>query len=435
MPSSPHHRIRIRDSLSARGPTRSVTWRGPRVRERRGVVMTVAVASSKPIHHTHRVEVDGAVDADGHILEPPDLWESYIDPEFRDRALRFKLDERGLEELEINGERSSMSRRGVPSTLGAMGAPDIAAMRTDPDRTSLREAPYGSMHPDERLDVLDAEHIDTVILYTTVGLLWEAELDDPPLAQAYTKAYNRWICEFCAGQPRLVPTAHLSLSDPVAAAAELERAVGEGARGGYVAPFTHDGKPLGHPAHDPVFAAAQDLDVPLAIHPTFEPQWTKGTRMGAWENVKQLRLLASVQASDGVRHQFTTLFDYGVFDKFPRLKILVLESGGGWIGYWLDRIDAVYGHTFIGDRVPLKHKPSDYFRERIWISCDPDERTIPALAERFGVERFLWASDFPHADHTPEYVDDLNELVSSFPADQQRRFVGDNARALFDIGV
>src|SRR3954447_20555030 len=140
MPSSPHHRIRVRESSSARGPTRSVTWRGPRVRERRGVVMTVAVASSKPIHHTHRVEADGAVDADGHILEPPDLWESYIDPKFRDRALRFKLDERGLEELEIDGRRSTMSRRGFPATLGAMGAPDLPDMMKNPDRTYLGES-------------------------------------------------------------------------------------------------------------------------------------------------------------------------------------------------------------------------------------------------------------------------------------------------------
>ncbi len=393
--------------------------------------MTVTVASSKPIHDTHRVTADGAVDADGHILEPPDLWESYIDPKFRDRALRIVIDEHGLEELEIGGKRSLMSRRGFPSTLGAMGAPDLGAMQRDTERTYRREAPFGSMHPQERIEVLDAEHIDAAILYTTVGLLWEAEVEDPALAQAYTTAYNRWICEFCADEPRLIPTAHLSLSDPVAAAAELERAVASGARGGYVAPFTHDGRPLGHPANNPVFAAAQDLDVPLAIHPTFEPQWTKGTRMGSWENVKQLRLLASVQASDGVRHQFTTLFDYGVFDAFPKLKVLVLESGGGWIGYWLDRIDAVYGHTFIGEHVPLKHKPSDYFREQIWISCDPDERMIPALAERFGVDRFMWASDFPHADHTAEYVHDLNELVSLFPERDRRAFVGDNARKLF----
>lgn len=395
--------------------------------------MTLTITAQKPMHEAHAVAVDGAVDADGHILEPPTLWEDYIDPAFRDRALRFRVDEDGLEELEIDGRRSEMSRRGFPATLGAMGAPDLADIQKNPERTYLAESPYGAMDPAERIEVLDAEHIDIAILYTTVGLLWEAEVQDPVLSQAYTTAYNRWICEFCADEPRLVPTAHLSLTDPAAAARELERAVGEGAKGGYVAPFHHHGVPLGHPDNDPVFAAAQDLDVPLAIHPTFEPQWTKGTRMGSWENVKQLRLLASVQASDGVRHQFTTLFDYGVFDKFPRLKTLVLESGGGWIGYWLDRIDAVYAHTFIGGKVPLEHKPSDYFRERIWISCDPDERTIPSLAERFGVERFLWASDFPHADHTPEYVHDLNELVAMFPEADQRKFIGDNARALFQL--
>jgi predicted TIM-barrel fold metal-dependent hydrolase len=388
---------------------------------------------NKVLHDTHQLAYEGAVDADGHILEPPDLWETYLEPKYRDRALRIVRDADGLEELEIGGMPSKMSRRGFPSTLGAMGDPDLKSMQFDPERTYLREAPYGSMDPAERLELLDAERIDAAVLYTTVGLLWEAELTDPELSQAYTRAYNRWICEFCSGSDRLVPTAHLSLSDPVAAAGEIERAVADGARGAYVAPFTHDGRPLGHPANNPVFAACQDLGVPLAIHPTFEPQWTKGTRMGTWENVKQLRLLASVTASDGVRHQFTTLFDYGVFDAYPRLKIIVLESGGGWIGYLLDRIDAVYGHTFIGQRVPLKHKPSDYFRERVWISCDPDERTIPMLAERFGADRFLWASDFPHADHTPEYIDDLNELAGMFPDAERRKFLGDNARGLFGI--
>ena len=388
---------------------------------------------SKALHVTGRLGFEGAVDADGHILEPPDLWETYLEPRYRDRALRVRLDENGLEELEIGGERSKLSRGGFPSTLGAMGDPDLRSMQLDPERTYLSEAPFGSMDPGERLELLDAEGIDAAVLYTTVGLLWEVELEDPELSQAYTRAYNRWICEFCAGSPRLVPTAHLSLSDPAAAAQELERAVGDGARGAYVAPFTHDAKPLGHPDNHVVFAAAQDLDVPFAIHPTFEPQWTKGTRMGAWENVRKLRLLASVTASDGVRHQFTTLFDYGVFDLFPRLKVVVLESGGGWIGYWLDRIDAVYGHTFIGTRVPLEAKPSDYFRERCWISCDPDERTIPALAERFGADRFLWASDFPHADHTPEYIGDLEELAGSFGEEDRRLFLGDNARRLFRI--
>jgi predicted TIM-barrel fold metal-dependent hydrolase len=386
------------------------------------------------MHATRKLSVTGAVDADGHILEPPDLWETYLEPQYRDRALRFIRDANGLEALEIGGAPSIMSRKGFPSTLGAMGDPDLRAIQLDPERTYISEAPFGAMNPDERLELLDAEGVDAVVLYTTIGLLWEAELDDPELAQAYTRAYNRWICEFCAGSDRLVPTAHLSLADPGAAARELERAVADGARGAYVAPFTHDGRPLGHPANDPLFAAAQALDVPFAIHPTFEPQWTKGTRMGPWENVKQLRLLASVTASDGVRQQFTTLFDYGVFDKFPGLRVLVLESGGGWIGYWLDRIDAVYGHTFIGTRVPLAHPPSDYFRDRCWISCDPDECTIAALVERFG-DRFMWASDFPHADHTPEYIDDLEGLAATIPEQRRAAFLGDNARALFRINA
>jgi uncharacterized protein len=384
------------------------------------------------MHETRTLGLPGAVDADGHILEPPDLWETYLEPRYRDRALRIGIDDHGLEELVIGGRRSSMSRSGFPSTLGSMGAPDLKAIQLDPDRTYLGEAPHGSMDPTERLELLDAEGIDAVVLYTTIGLLWEAELDDPELSQAYTRAYNRWICDFCRDSPRLVPTAHLSLSDPAAAAVELERAVTDGARGAYVAPFTHDGRPVGHRSNDPVFAAAQDLEVPFAIHPTFEPQWTKGTRMGPWENVRKLRLLASVAASDGVRHQFTTLFDHGVFDRFPRLRVLVLESGGGWIGYWLDRMDAVYGHTAIGSRVPLSDRPSEYFRDRVWISCDPDERTIPALVERFG-DRFLWASDFPHADHTPAYIDDLAELAGSLPEGNRKPFLGDNARRLFAI--
>ena len=186
---------------------------------------------TKTMHETGRIEHAGAIDADGHILEPPTLWEDYIDPKYRDRALRFRIDEQGLEELEIGGQRSMMSRRGFPATLGAMGAPDLPAIQKDPARTYMAEAPFGSMDPNERLQLLDAEGLDAVILYTTVGLLWEAELKDPELCQAYTKAYNRWICEFCSGSPRLVPTAHLSLTDPVAAARELERAVADGAEG------------------------------------------------------------------------------------------------------------------------------------------------------------------------------------------------------------
>jgi predicted TIM-barrel fold metal-dependent hydrolase len=383
----------------------------------------------------HHLAYDGAIDADGHVLEPPDLWERYLEPKFRDRALRIIHDADGLEELEIGGRRSPTSTKGMPSLLGVMGAPDLMSIALDPARTYESEASYGSMDPSERVRLLDAEGLDAAVLYPTLGLLWEAELDDPELSQAYTRAYNRWICEFCADSgDRLVPTAHLSLTDPDAAAAELERAVADGARGAFVLPFTHSHRAIAHPDHDRVLAAAQDLDVVFAIHPGFEPKWAKGERFtdAEWTG-DRYQLLEAVRGGDGVRHQFAALFDLAVFDRFPRLKLLVLESGGGWIGHYLDRMDAVYGHTPIGVGLPLAGTPSEYFRERCWVSCDPDERSIGPLMAQYGTSQFLWASDYPHADHTPDYLRDLEGLARDLPDTGRQQFLGDNARALFKI--
>src|SRR6187200_1159724 len=98
-----------RRARSERGDRVVVTFRQNVERGTRTMALTIA--AQKPIHETHAVAEPGAVDADGHILEPPTLWEDYIDPQFRDRALRFLIDENGLEELEIAGQRSAMSRR------------------------------------------------------------------------------------------------------------------------------------------------------------------------------------------------------------------------------------------------------------------------------------------------------------------------------------
>ncbi len=393
------------------------------------------MTDNKTMHDVHSIKYSGGVDVDGHILEPLDLWQTYIEPKYRERALKIVRDDTGLEALEIDGKRPYKSSKGMVSTLGAMGERDLAKVQFDPARDYQSMAPFGTQDAKQRLQVLDAENIDAAVLYTTVGLLWEVEVPDPELTMAHCRAYNRWISEFCSeGEGRLVWSAHVSLADPVAAAAEVERAVGEGARGCFVAPFTHDAKPLGHADHDPLFATCQALDIPFAIHPTFEPDWAKGERMGPWSYVRQLSLLPLITASDGVRHQFTTLFDFGVFDRFPDLKVLVLESGGSWLPYFMDRMDAVYSHTGIGARIGLKHRPSDYLGSQVWVSCDPDEKSIPHLVERFG-DRFMWASDFPHPDHTPGYILDLEANLAPLEETSRQRFLGQNAKELFKIDV
>jgi uncharacterized protein len=381
---------------------------------------------------TRRLTYTGAVDADGHILEPPDLWERYLEPRYRERALRLRTDADGLEYLEINGAPSRLTRRGSPAMLGGMGK-TTAQIMPSPERTYLRSAPFGSMNATERLRLLDQEGLEAAFLYPTIELLWEAECEDVEISQAYCRAYNRWIAEFCSAAPdRLIPIAHLSLGDVSAAAQELERAVKDGCRGAWVAPFTLTKKPHGHPDHDRLFAAAQDLDVPLGIHPTFEPRWAFSGRFD-FEHIRRAHFYLNVLAPEGVRHAFTTLFQFGVFDRFPRLKIIVLESGAGWIGYWLDRMDAVA--VVPNAAIPLKDKPSDYFRRQCWISCDPDESTIPALVDLVGDDRFFWASDYPHPDHTGDYIGALQELADKLPETARRKVLGENVRRAYGLPV
>jgi len=379
----------------------------------------------------YKIKYSGVIDADGHILEPPDLWENYLEERYKDRALRIKLDENRLEYLEIDGAPSIMVARGMPGSLGAMGSAGSGGLRGKPERTYLAMAPFGSMDAGERLEMLTAEGLESAVLYPTIGILWEAELNDVELTQAYCRAYNRWIVDFCRGSDdRLIPIAHLSLGDPAAAAAELQRAVADGCRGAFVVAFTLSRTAHGHTDHDALFAVAQDLDVPLAIHPSLEPLDLIPRRFAQY---RKARLLQSVTASDGCRHAFTTFFDFGVFDRFPKLKLVVLESGAGWVGYWLDRLDAVYSHTPIGERVPLREPPSFYFRRQCFISSDPDENTTPSLIERFGADRFFWASDYPHADHTPDYLQELEGLAGKLDASSRQRFLGDNVRELYKI--
>ena len=143
--------------------------------------------------------MSGAVDADGHILEAPDLWETYLEAQYRDRAVRIRKDADGLEYLEVNGRPCKMVRRGAPSSLGVMD--QLGGFRYEREPTGsgyVDNASFGSMDPTERLQRLDIENIERAFLYPTLGLLWEPECEDLELSMAYARAYNRWIVDFCS---------------------------------------------------------------------------------------------------------------------------------------------------------------------------------------------------------------------------------------------
>ena len=391
------------------------------------------------------------IDCDGHILEPPDLWEKYIDPKYRERAMRIRVGDDGFEYLEIDRKRAKMTTPGLLGSLGGMGRKvddarkmresvlsgtvkpeDVRRMTPKPEDTYLKGAAFGTMDMKERLKLLDQEQMAKAILYPTIGLLWEAELFDAELSAAYCRAYNRWIADFCRDSGgRLIPIAHISLGDPAEAARELERAVKDGCKGAFVCPFTISRVPHGDAAHDRVFAVAQDLDVPFAIHPTFEP-----ANFGIhhrYDNFQWAAWYFDLFAAQGVQHAFGTFFQLGVFDRFPKLRTVVLEAQAGWIGYFLDRADAIFNGTTLGATVRLKEKPSYYFKRQCYISADPDERTIAAMMQIVGEDKFFWASDYPHPDNPGNYLEELQGLIAPMKDSGKRAILGENVAQVYKI--
>jgi len=382
---------------------------------------------------TNSVDTRGAIDADGHILEPPDLWEKYLEPQYRARALRLRTNAEGLEYLEYNGTASILIPPGLVGSLGGMGAEDITP---SPSRTYLRGAPFGSMDPQERMTRLDREGLAKAVLYPTLGLLWEPEMRDAQLAAAYTRAYNRWIMDFCSdSRGRLVPIAHISLSDPALAATETERALKAGAKGIFFHPFTWTRKSPGHSDYSRMWAIAEEHGAPVALHPTVDPPTLDVHRRFdelAQKEVFEFTWYFDVLVAQGMQQAFVSLFHYRIFERFPKVKVVVLESQAGWIGQLIDRMDAVTKGPLM-PKTGSTELPSEYFKRQCYISIDPDERAVAGVIPFIGDDRFFWASDFPHPDHTAGYMHELAEMLAPLPEISRRRILADNVTAAYGL--
>lgn len=375
-----------------------------------------------------RFPFTGTVDADGHVLEPPDLWESYLEQRYRPRALRIAVDAAGFEYLEIDGRPSARTRGGSLGLLGAMGEDD---RKLSPERRYIDNMPFGASNPTARVQLLDQENLELALLYPTLGLLWEWEVTDAELSLAYCRAYNRWIADFCRNSGgRLVPIAQLTLLDPSGSALELERAVKDGCKGAWVNPFNHHRVIHGSSAHDVLYAKCVELDVPLAIHPTFTPHaaaagifdWPQGGR--AWAEAVWLRSI--------VQQAFISFLALGTFDRFPSLRLGILEVGSGWIGALLDRLDAYS----VAVRMPgagSKPSASEYFRRQCFISGDPDETAAPHVIDHVGADCFMWATDYPHPDHPHTWVDDLTRYAQVLTPGTRAKVLGENVKRIYRL--
>jgi predicted TIM-barrel fold metal-dependent hydrolase len=367
------------------------------------------------------------VDADGHILEPPDLWERYLEPKYRDRAMRVARDRKGLEYLEIDRRMSVGVRGGTLGTLG--GAHQDCADLSIAGKYSYWEVARrtpGGIDPDIRIREMDEQGIDVAILYGTITLCWEEECTDPELSAAYCRAYNNYAIDFCSKYPdRLIPIAHVNLRDVNLAVEEIERVKGK-ARGIFYTPAPLRGISVGDSYYHPFWGAAEAAGLPVSTHVQVRPGFHGSKLHRATQPWLYL-----MQLPGETQLSLNCVMQDGVFDRFPRLRYVVLEVGAGWLPHWLERGDEKY-HIF-GWASRLSKKPSELFREHCWISTEVDESTIANVAEKIGARRMLWATDYPHIDAPVNPLPELREHLAALSEADREWILGKSAAELYRL--
>src|SRR5438034_1117934 len=202
------------------------------------------------------------IDADGHVLEPVDIWDKYIDPAYRDRAPRLIVDTDGKERLLVEGQVL-----GSPKGLGVIGAIGGRQGAVDQGTMKYVDGRKGGFDPHARIPDMDLDGIDAAFLYPSIGLFAGA-IQDGRLAAAVCRAYNRWLADYCRPYPdRLFGVAMLPMQSIELAIQEMRYARKElGMRASFLRPNPYHGRMLHHPDYAPFWAEVQELDVAIGLH-------------------------------------------------------------------------------------------------------------------------------------------------------------------------
>ncbi|MGH9025517.1 MAG: amidohydrolase family protein [Acidimicrobiia bacterium] len=385
------------------------------------------------------------VDADGHVMEPDNLWVERMDHDRWGDWIPRKVTEDEIYETVYVGGTIRVGGRELRDALAR--SVGMTARELYDLLQSIRVP--GGHDPSARLSDMDRDGIDIAVLYPSLAMFFGPvdpipALHDVEFVADCQRAYNDWVAEYCAAdRRRLFGIAAVPLQDPPRAVAEAERAVNDlGLRGVFIRPSAYaDELPLNHSVYDRFWAACQDLDVPVGLHPGVHvdtPGACRKFRLVADDENMMLTNSARDemhggsalgQAVGNTADMVVTLGRLlmgGVCERFPRLRFLVLESGGGWVPTLLERMDEQV-KAFPLEQRWLSLLPSEYFRRQCWVSFEPEEWNLAPCADRLGADRILWASDYPHPEFHPDVVKELRANLAPLPAADQRRILGDNA--------
>jgi predicted TIM-barrel fold metal-dependent hydrolase len=369
------------------------------------------------------------IDADGHTHVPSEVFDEYLDPAYRAKRPRYVELDDGRGAYIIEGRVIIKPSGWGPGTPLSIGSRRLEGCQD-----------FGLNNIAGRLADLDREGIDVQVIYPNV-LMSINSFDHADLASAVARAYNKWMAERCADSGgRLKYAAVVALQDPLAAADEVEFAVTKLGAVGVMVPGTIGNRTLDHPDLYPFWERVQKLEVGVGVHTVTGMYPTVGADLfdhffGSKAVAMPLTLTVAL----------VSLIAGGTADLFPKLRFGLLETGCGWLPYWLERLDDLHER---GEREPMiydgvlrrkqlvaqRTRPSDLFTTgRMIVSCEPGERALPYVVSSIGDQCIMYASDYPHPDSKwPHTVAPIQ--AADMPAAAKSRILGENAARLYKLG-
>jgi predicted TIM-barrel fold metal-dependent hydrolase len=353
-------------------------------------------------------------DADGHIIEPGDLWVERLPRDLREIAPRFYRDEEGrfhqciygidIQNLDVmyGGMRPSDMLQSMGLAC-AMGMPLERVFASDErERFTILDAPRWAVDGRERLAYNTENKVGRAVLFPTFMLSGGTFL--PHLAPAVCEVYNDWmIREYCAGSGgRLIPAAALPTIDVQASVAEVRRTAAMDVPVAFIRTNPVAGTKYSDRLFDPLWQAIVDTGIKLGLHPL--PMWDQdGTSKGY--RLPDIMAASCLGFPMDMIHTLYDMMSGGVFDRFPTMQTMILEAGVGWLPSMFERFEE-HREMFGAIKAPEWKTPAmEIFLRQMMVTVEACEETDLRIALEFlPADHVAVASDWPHYDGTPELL-------------------------------
>ena len=414
-------------------------------------------------------------DSDSHVVEPPELWTKYLEPEYRTLGKHALWREEGKlgSYLKVNGKvfRDTMNSNIPRHAIWRPGMTWDKVGELDPNRRHPMSE--GASNPQARLRDMDAMGIDQALLYPT----WFAEgfhlVEDPDVAYALARAYNDWIADFCKIAPdRLFAAAMIPLQNMDYTVEELRRVAKIACfRGAFIRPMFIEGHYFTHPYYDPLWTELESLGITAAVHSTtglWNPEWTSHGQF--FEKVKRRLNQRSFIAEAGGgphaggggdqgfsfiaspplghpiapilsywldNHMFvaSTLIGFTVMQRYPKMKVVVAHGKASWMEEVLEKMEASTRTIPLLHYYPVRTDTEELWEEgHVMLGFDAEERLIQKLPNDFA-EKVVWGSRYPNHDTTSaiEAIETLTRARVDEPT--LSRMLGGNAAEQFGVSL